>query len=68
MISRIFASIAGKSSGVKGSGAGEVVVEPVLDHRSDGHLRAGEERLHRLGEHMRAIVADELERARILAA
>ena len=47
--------------------AEEVVVEAVLDHRADRHLRARPERLHRLGEHMRAVVADELERARIVA-
>ena len=45
----------------------EVVVEAVLDHRADRDLGAGPERLHRLGKHMRGVVADELERARVLA-
>ncbi len=47
--------------------AEEVVVETVLDHRADGHLGAGPERLHRFGEHVRGVVADQLERARVLA-
>ncbi len=46
--------------------AGEVVVKAVLDHRADGDLRAGEELLHRLGEHMRAIVADQLQRGGVV--
>jgi hypothetical protein len=45
----------------------EVVVEAVLDHRADRHLRAGKEALDRLGEHMRAVVADEFECGRIVA-
>ena len=45
--------------------AEEVVVESVLDHRADGHLRVRPERLHGLGQHVRAIVADQLERARV---
>jgi hypothetical protein len=45
----------------------EVVVEAVLDHRPDGHLRARIEFLHRLGHHMRRVVADEFECARIVA-
>ena len=47
--------------------AGEIVVEAVLDDRPDRHLRARPQFLHRLGEHMRGIVADELERTRIVA-
>ena len=47
--------------------AEKVVIESVLDHRSDGDLRAGPERLHRFGEHMRRIVADQFERARIVS-
>ena len=47
--------------------AEEVVVEAVLDHRTDGHLRAGPQRLHGFGEHVRAVVADQFQRARILA-
>ena len=47
--------------------AEEVVVEAVLDHRPDGDLGAGPQRLHRLGQHMGGVVADQLERARIVA-
>ena len=47
--------------------AEEVVIEAVLDHRPDGDLRAGPQRLHRFGQHMRGVVADQLERARVLA-
>ena len=47
--------------------AEEVVIEAVLDHRADGDLRAGPQRLHRLGEHMRGVVPDQFERARVLA-
>ena len=52
---------------MNGVGAEEVVVEAVLDHRADRHLRAGPQRLHRLGEHVRRVVADQLERARVVA-
>ncbi len=48
-------------------GAVEVVVEAVLDHRADGDLRAGPEPLHRLGQHVRRVVADELEGSGVLA-
>ena len=48
-------------------GAVEVVVEAVLDHRADRHLRVRPQRLHGLGQHMRRVVADEFERARIVA-
>ena len=41
--------------------AREVVVEAVFDGRTDGDLRAGIERLHRLGHDMRRIVADQLQ-------
>jgi hypothetical protein len=47
--------------------AEEVVVKAVLDHRADGDLGPWPERLHRLGEHMRGIVTDQLQRARIVA-
>ena len=47
--------------------AGEVVIEAVLDHRTDGHLRSREKLLHRFCEHMRGIVPDQLQRARVLA-
>jgi hypothetical protein len=39
----------------------EVVVEAVLDHRTDGDLRRRPQLLHRLGEHVRGIVPDQLE-------
>ena len=47
--------------------AEEIVVEAVLDHRSDGHLRTRPQGLHRLGENMGGVVADQLQRARIIA-
>ena len=47
--------------------AEEVVVEAVLDHRADGHLGAGPERLHRLGHHMGGVVPDQFQRARVFA-
>ena len=47
-------------------GAIEIVIEAIFDHRTDRHLRAGIEALYRLSEHMRGVMADELERARIL--
>ena len=47
--------------------AGEVVIESVLDHRADGDLRARPQALHRFGHHMRGVVPDQLERARVLA-
>ena len=51
--------------GMERLGLGEVVVEAVLDHRTDGHLGAGPQRLHGFRHHMRAVVANELERLRI---
>ncbi len=47
--------------------AGEIVVEAVLDHRPDRHLRSRPQFLHRFGEHVRRIVANQLERARVVA-
>src|SRR6516165_2019727 len=47
--------------------AEEIVIEAIVDHRTNRDLGAGPQSLHGLGEHMRSIVADELERARILA-
>src|SRR5262249_29271582 len=47
--------------------AEEVVIKAVLDHRADGDLGAWPQRLHRLGEHMRGIVTDQLQRARVVA-
>ena len=46
--------------------AREVVIEAVLDRRADGHLRAGKKLLHRHGEHMRRVVADQLQRLGVL--
>ena len=40
---------------------GEVVIEAVLDGRADGHLGAGEQLLHRLGQHVGGVVADGLQ-------
>jgi hypothetical protein len=42
--------------------AREVVVEPVLGCGTEGDLRAGIELLHRLGEHVCCVVAQQLER------
>jgi len=47
--------------------AEEVVVEAVLDHRADGDLCSRPDGLHGFGQNMRRVVADELERARIVA-
>jgi hypothetical protein len=46
--------------------AEEIVIEAVLDRGTDGHLRSRPQRLHRFGQHMRAIVPDQLQRARIV--
>ena len=67
MISRIFFSMTGRSSGVNGCVAVEVVEEAVVDHRADGHLGAGPQRLHRLRHHVRGVVPDQLQRARVFA-
>ncbi len=45
----------------------EIVEEAVLDHRTDGDLRAGKKLLHGLGQNMRAVMADEIERFRVVA-
>ena len=52
---------------MNGSSRREVVVEAVLDRRADGDLGAGIQLLHRLGHDVRGIVADQLERVRIVA-
>jgi len=41
--------------------AGEIVIEAVLDRGAEGDLGAGIELLHRLGQHMGAIVAQQIE-------
>ena len=47
--------------------AEEVVIEAVLDHRADGDLGAGPQALHRFRQHVRGVVADQLQRARVVA-
>jgi hypothetical protein len=47
--------------GREGLGAGEVVVEAVLDSRPEGHLGARVELLHRLGHDVGAVVAQQLQ-------
>ena len=44
---------------------GEVVVEAVLDGRTDGHLHVGEQALHRLRHHVRGGVAHGVEGGRL---
>jgi hypothetical protein len=46
--------------------AGEVIIKAVLDRGADRHLRAGEQRLHRLRQYMGGVVADHLQRLGIL--
>ncbi len=67
MISRIFFSIFGEILRRERLVAEEIVIEAVVDHRADGDLRAGPQCLHRFGEHMRGIVANKFERARVVA-
>ena len=57
-----------KIIGGKGLFAVKIVVKSVLDHRSNRDLRLGPERLHGFGQHMGAIMADQFQRARIIAA
>ena len=45
--------------------AEKIVIKPVLNHRADGDLRAGIQRLHRLSQHMGGIMADQFKRARV---
>ncbi len=45
----------------------EVVEEAVVDHRADGDLGAGPQRLHRLRHHVGGVVADQFQRARVVA-
>ncbi len=44
----------------------EVVVEAVLDHRADRHLRVGKQLLDRVGEQVRRRMADDVEAFRVL--
>ncbi len=48
--------------------AEEVVIEAVLDHRANRDLRARPQRLHRFGQHVRRVMSDQFQRARIVAA
>ncbi len=54
-----------KIFGREGLGAEEIVIEAIVDHRTDGDLRARIKHLHGFGEHMGAIVADQFQSARI---
>ena len=47
--------------------AEEIVVEAVFDNRADRDLRAWPQRLHGLGQHMRRVMPDQLQRAGIVA-
>ena len=47
--------------------AEEIVIEAVLDRGADGHLRARPQRLHRFGQHMGAVMPDQLQRAGVVA-
>ena len=47
--------------------AEEIVIEAVLDHWPDGDLGARPQSLHRFGEYVRGVVANEFERAGIVA-
>ena len=54
----------------EGAAAGrrrEVVIETVVRRRAEGDLRAGEQVLHRLGQQMREVVADQLKRVLLVA-
>ena len=45
----------------------EVVIEAVVGRRAEGDLRSRKQVLHRLGEDVREIVPDQLERVRLVA-
>ena len=47
--------------------AEEIVIEAILDHRADRHLRARPQRLHGFGQHMGGIMPDQFQRARVVA-
>jgi hypothetical protein len=62
-------SIAARSSGVfrrERALVGKVVVEAVLDHRADRHLRFGKQLFHRVGQQVRRRVAQDLQAIGIL--
>ena len=45
----------------------EIVIEAVFDDRSDRHLRARPQILHRFGKNMGCVVPDQFQRARVVA-
>ncbi len=45
---------------------GKIVIEPVLDHGADGHLRVGKQFLDGIGQEVRSRMADNLEAVGIL--
>ena len=47
--------------------AEKVVIEAVFDHRTDGDLGARPQGLHRLGQHVGGVVADQFQRAGVVA-
>ena len=53
--------------GSEGLVTGKIVVEAILDGGADGDLGAGEERLHGLRQHVRGVVADQLQGCIVLA-
>jgi hypothetical protein len=57
----------GEIVGREGLRAREVVIEAVLDHRADRHLRAGIELLHGFGHDVGRVVTDEFERFGVVA-
>ncbi len=46
--------------------AGEVVIEAVFDRRADGDLGVGIKFLHRLGHHVRRVMAQQIDTVRVL--
>ncbi len=67
MISRIFFLDGGEILRREWLVAEEVVVEAVFDHWADRDLRTRPQRLDGFGEHMGGVVADQLQRARLVA-
>ena len=45
---------------------GKVVIETVLDHRADGHLRLGEQFFHRVRQQVRRGMADQVDAVLVL--
>ena len=67
MISRIFFSMGAKVFRRERLIAEKIIEEAVLDHRADGDLRSRIKLLHRFGQHMGAVMADEFKRPLIIA-